>query len=219
MNQIKGLLKKDILLLKSYKKNFILSLLIYTGIILLNTDNSDSIIFSNMMIIFLFNIYGMATFNYDEKSNANKYILTMPISRKDYVLSKYTLLIISIILGMACGLMIDGILYAFNIIKILNIASYLETSLGLVIALSIVQAIQIPCIFKYGAEKGRLQIYIIAMIFSLIIGIIYFIFPNINLNFLNSIEKFLPFIIIIIIILNYFISYKISLKIFSKKEL
>lgn len=57
------------------------------------------------------------------------------------------------------------------------------------------------------------------MVIFLMIGGLYLLFPTIDLNFLNKIEFILPYIFILIIISNYYISYKISCKIYFKKEL
>ncbi|MDO4963194.1 MAG: ABC-2 transporter permease [bacterium] len=218
MNKIKSLLIKDFLELKSYKKNFIFSLFIYIGLIVLNADNGDMITMGTSMIIFLFSIYSIATFNYDEKSKADKYILCMPVTKREVVLSKYILIFTSMVLGVITSLFLGVILYFIGIVKISNFNNYFPSLLVLLFTLSIVYGIQIPCIYKYGAEKGRLQIYLILMFIFLIIGIIYILFPNINLEFLNPFEKVIPYILIALIILNYYISYKISYNIYLKKE-
>ena len=204
---------------KSYKKNFLFSMLIYIFIIVLNADNSDMVMIGTSMIIFLCGIYALATFSYDEKCNTDKYVLTLGLSRKEVIISKYLLVIFSLFFGAVTGVLLNIILSLFNIVEIINIKDSFASILGIVFALSIIEGIQIPCIYKYGAEKGRLQIYLIAMVIFLIIGVFYLLFPNINLDFLNTIEFIVPYILILLICLNYYISYKISCKIYFKKEL
>ncbi len=78
---------------------------------------------------------------------------------------------------------------------------------------------QIPSIYKWGAEKGRIQMFIIIFLIIIITaGIVYVILKtgfNINLidinNFLN---KFGIPIFLISLIIMYYVSYKISYKIF-----
>lgn len=217
MNKIIGLLLKDFLELKSYKKNFIVSLVIYLLLITLNADSNDMTIIGTGMIAFIFNIYALATFNYDEKNDTNKYILTLPVSKKEIILSKYILLILSFILGIICGSIFSISLYYLNIIKTINYKNFFESILGLAFAISLMQSLQIPCIYKYGAEKGRTQIYLIMMVAFVLLGIVIYLFPNINIP--SKIDKFIPIILSFLIIINYYISYKISYKIYSMKEL
>lgn len=218
MNKIKGLLTKDLLELKAYKKNFILSVVIYILIIISNSNNSNFIIMGSSMIVFLFSIYSIATFSYDEKSSSNKYMLTLPLTKKDIVLSKYILVILSVLLGLITSIIIGVILYCADLIKTLKIEEMISSMLGIIFAFSIIHGLQIPCIYKYGAEKGRMQIYLIIMVVMLIIGGFYLLFPKIDFNFINKIEIVLPYIMLLLTIFNYYISYKISVKIYQKKE-
>lgn len=218
MNMIKGLLLKDLLNLRTYKKNLILSILIYVAIIVLNANNQDMVFLGTSMIVFLFSVYAMSTFSYDEKSNTDRYILTLPLNKHSVVLSKFLLLGLSIILGIIVGLLISFILLTVKVIGPIDYLEYFMSILGIILAISIIHCIQVPCIIKYGAEKGKLQIYIIMMVIFVIFGGIYFLFPRIDLSFLDSIELLLPYIIILLILFNYFMSYKISTKIIDKKE-
>lgn len=219
MNKIKGLIIKDLLQLKAYKKNFILSLAIYVALIYFNRDSQDIAFIGISMITFLFSLYAISTFNYDEKANTDKFILTMPLSRNTIVLSKYIFLIISIIVGIILGTLICCIMSLLNIINLIAAKDIVIYFMGLIFALSLMQCIQLPCIYKYGAEKGRMQIYIIMMIIFVLIGAIYYLFPKIDLGFMNKLENIIPFILMVIIILNYYLSYKISCKIYNKKDI
>lgn len=219
MNKIKGLIIKDLLQLKAYKKNFILSLAIYVALIYFNRDSQDIAFIGISMITFLFSLYAISTFNYDEKTNTDKFILTMPLSRNTTVLSKYIFLIISIIVGIILGTIICYIMSVLNIINLIAVKDIVIYFMGLIFALSLMQCIQVPCIYKYGAEKGRMQIYIIMMIIFVLIGGIYYLFPKIDLGFMNKLENIIPFILMAIIILNYYLSYKISCKIYNKKDI
>ncbi|HHW69075.1 MAG TPA: ABC-2 transporter permease [Tenericutes bacterium] len=218
MNSIKGLLIKDLLQLKSYKKNFILSTLIYLVLIILESKNSNIGNTGPIMIMFLFSIYAMATFNYDEKSKSDRYILTLPLTRREIILSKYVFCISSVLIGAFFGTII-GILipYLINNIKP-NFDSISSTLLGGMVALSFIQSIQIPYIYKYGAEKGRLQIYLVMMVIVIALTLIYMLVPEIDLSFLDIYSHLIPIIGIILILLNYFVSFKISCKIYNKKE-
>lgn len=84
--------------------------------------------------------------------------------------------------------------------------------------------IQIPSVYKWGAEKGRIQMFIlIILVTGLIGGAIYLLTTfGIGVDFNNIIEfikNYGIYVTIIFIGIMYFISYRLSCKIFQKKEL
>lgn len=213
---MKGLLLKDLCELKSYKKSFIITMLLYSVIIL--TNDEEMVFLGATMIMFLFSIYAMATFNYDENSKSDRYVLTLPLTRKEVILSKYVLAILSLVIGAIIGTLLSVILSYIKINELPYFDNLFSTLLGGFVVLSFMQSIQIPCIYKCGAEKGRSQIYIFMMILFAILGFGYMLFPNIDLSFLDKLDAFVPIILISLIIINYVISYKISCKIYMKKS-
>ena len=87
MNNIKGLLVKDILQLKSYKKTLIFFIIIF----ILTSISNDGRIGSALIIMLTlgFGMFSIASFSYDETNKADKFILTLPLTKKEVVLSKY----------------------------------------------------------------------------------------------------------------------------------
>ena len=81
---IKGLIKKDLYNLGSYKSSLII-MVIFCGIAIIGTKavNYGPIIISTMI-----GMIALSTFSYDEISKANKYILTLPTNRKELVKEK-----------------------------------------------------------------------------------------------------------------------------------
>lgn len=219
MNKIKGLILKDLLELKTYKKNFLLSIIIYMFIIVFNKNEMEMPLIATTMIMFLCSIYAIATFNYDEKHQTDKYVLTFGVTRKDVIISKYILHFLGIAVGAVIGIIIVIALYLTNMIKEIDFAEYFISLLTSIYALNLLGNIQIPFIYKYGAEKGRLQIYIVMMIMISIICLLAFCFPKISLDFLTSIEAYIPIILVLLIIINTYISYRISKKFYIKKDL
>ncbi len=220
MNIIKGLMIKDLLQLKSYKKSLIISLVIYI-LIAMSQSNINGI--SGMLIIMLtllFGMYSIASFNYDEVSKSDKFILTLPLTRKEIILSKYIFVIGSTILGCVFSLVISFLVTFIFTKSIPNILEFLYLGIGAIFGIGIIESIQIPCIYKWGAEKGRLQMFVLIILMSFLLGgISYLTFDMTNIsNIINLIEKILPFILLILAVIMYFISYKVSYKIYIKKE-
>ena len=181
MNVIKGLLTKDLLQLRSYRKTLIIFIIIFifTGISQETTKGIGVMV--SVMLTFGFGMFSMATFNYDEQSKADRYVLTLPLTKKEVVLSKY------------------------------------------VFVIGLIESIQIPCVYKWGAEKGRIQMFIVAAIILLLIGGIFFVGQKSNINLpvndvLNNIINFLQIILILATIIIYYISYRISCRIYKNKE-
>lgn len=224
MNIIKGLITKDLLQLKSYRKTLILFIIIFISISI-SQETTKGI--EGMLVIMLtlgLGMFAVATFNYDESAKADKYILTLPLTRKEIVLSKYVLVICSTTIGSIIGMIASGIT-TFAISKqIPDIAELISFGLGAILGIGIVESIQIPCIYKYGAEKGRLQIFIIAGIGSLLVGGLFLVGEKLNLNLpmnsiLNFFNNFGALILLLAIVIIYYISFRISNRIYSKKEI
>ena len=93
---MKGLIIKDFLNLKKHSKYYIILMIFY---FILGIANEDFIMFGSMIIVFSA-ILPITAISYDEKNNWDSYALTMPISRKDLIVSRYILGIILLILNL-----------------------------------------------------------------------------------------------------------------------
>lgn len=222
MNVIKGLITKDILQLKSYKRTLIIFIIIFT---LTSISGEGGI--GNILAIMLtlgFGMFSMASFNYDETNKADRYILTLPLTKKEVVLSKYILVICSTVIGSIIGMILSYII-TFTISKQMpNIEEIISVGLGGILGIGLVEGIQIPCVYKWGAEKGRIQMVIVTALVGLLAGGIIFIGEKANIqlpanNILNILNTFLPLIFIGLTIIIYYVSYRVALKIYAKKEI
>lgn len=222
MNVIKGLITKDILQLKSYKKTLIVFIMIFA---LTSISGEGGI--GNILAIMLtlgFGMFSMASFNYDELNKADRYILTLPLTKKEVVLSKYILVICSTVIGSIIGIILGFILTFVVNKQVPNIKELILVGLGGVLGIGLIEAIQIPCVYKWGAEKGRIQMVIVTALVALLAGGIIFIVEKANIqlpanNIIEIFSKFLPLIFIGLTLIIYYISYKVSYKIYDKKEI
>lgn len=221
---MKGLIIKDLLQLKSYFKTLIIFMFIFVCVSLEPENTSTDGILTIMMTLGL-GMFGMATFSYDEMAKANKYILTFPLTKKEVVLSKYVLQIILTLTGAILGSILSVIISLVLSKNIPNFIDLISIALGGLFGIGLVESIQMPCFYKMGAEKGRIYMFIITVAVAFIAGGIVMFAEKVINNFsidLNSIsnvlETFLPLVLLGLVLLEYFISYKISYKIYSKKE-
>ena len=123
-------------------------------------------------------------------------------------------------MGSIIGIMLSYIVtFAMNK-QVPNIEEIISVGLGGLLGIGIIEEIQIPCVYKWGAEKGRIQMVIL----TALLGVIIFVGAKANIqlpanNILNIVNTFLPLIFIGLIIIIYYISYKVAYKIYDKKEI
>ena len=225
MNMIKGLIKKDLLNLSSYKTSLII-VVICCGIAIISTG---SINYGPIIICTILGMISLSTFSYDEIAKSNKYILGLPTNKKEIIKSKFILAIGATIIGGILGLIITILItQIMNYLKpeeLINIdyESLIVTTIGGMFGISLIQTIQIPSIYKCGATKGRIQMFILIFILFLIIAGITFLIMKSNLNINielieNFMNKFGIILLVLLMAVMYFISYKISCKIYKNKE-
>ena len=225
MNMIKGLIKKDLYNLSSYKTSLII-VIIFCGIAIIGTGNIN---FGPIIICTIIGMISLSTFSYDEISKSNKYILTLPTNRKEIIKAKYILAVGSTILGGILGIILTIIIANImnyvrpeNLID-LNYESLITTTIGGMFGISLIQAIQIPSIYKWGAEKGRVQMFILVFILIVLVaGVGYLIMKssfNIDLSKIENImQQYGLILLLALMAVMYYISYKVSNKIYNKKE-
>ena len=222
---MKGLIIKDLLNLSSYKTTLFL-ILIFCSMGMIGTD---AVNFAPTFITVMIGMIVLSTFNYDEASHAEKYIVALPLTRKEIVMSKYVLAIVGNILGGIIGIILTIIIVnVMNVIRPddlirLDYQGLLVTVISGIFGVALIQAIQIPSVYRFGAEKGRIQMFLLLFLLVLMIAGVGFLITKIGFDInIEKINRFMnhfgiPILILVSAIL-YYISYKISYKIFKKKE-
>jgi len=173
--------------------------------------------FISGMIVLVFAMMVITTMSYDDLARWDTYALTMPISRKEVVLSKYLLLLMLDLTGVVLALALAFVGSFFR-----GTGITVETLLGILIVLMIAVifgSVLIPMIYKFGTEKARLMIILCAAIPTavvLVLGQLNIPFPAIG----NEETVFWTIMIAMafISLVVFFASYFISVKIYQKKE-
>lgn len=220
MNVLKGLIIKDLRNIKSYKST-ILFFLVLSCITSFLQDNTIS--FISVFITICFGMMATASFSYDHLANADRYLLTLPVTRKDMVKARYLYIILMTVLGALIGSALSIIFQFVKTGDMGKILDYLSVSLGSVFGIMILQMFQVPILYKFGAEKGRLiQMVMIILVMFTVSGVTAFLIkisPFSLQNFENMLKQYGLALIGIVVIILYFVSYKISIRIFEKKEI
>ena len=216
---MKGLLLKDLLILKNQMRNV---LMVIIGFVIISIM-MKSYFYIAFVVPFYIVMLIISSFSYDELNNSNTYIIALPFSRKEIVKARYLLCLLSIITSFLIGLLLSIIIPVLN--EEMEFANIFASTLASITGVIFVISLLIPFFYKFGVQKGRVMLFIAIMTISLLIGIIISLFENSKLNialFFNQLEQInwmiLILISITIILLILYISYLISYKIYKNKE-
>lgn len=150
---MKALLKKDWYLLINYAKIMLVIGLLFSVVSGFQPDNIFIAIYPGLLISML----PLTLMSYDEREKWDRYVQTMPISRKDQMQSKYIIgLLLStavvMITTLSCGIS-SAVTGSFQLRAVLGLFLTLETMVLLP------PTVMMPVIAKFGTEKGRLIYY------------------------------------------------------------
>lgn len=215
---MRGLLEKDLRLLKG-QKNFFLIILVIT--VLLSLNSSDN--FAVTYLTFIAGFLTISSFGYDDNGNCMPFLLTLPVSRKLYVKSKYLLGFLLTLTGWMCGMIITVIIAMVN--KNMPAPEELLFQVIWVLLWMMVMALTLPPLFKYGAEKGRMAMLAIMLILLAVIFAVSKLGEELGFDIDASIDALsglgtaaIVAGMTVVALVMVLISYSISAKIVQKKE-
>lgn len=213
---MKGLILKDLLILKNQVKNLIFIIIIFFAMAAVNKDFS----FVAVLIPFYIVMLIVSTFSYDEYNHWDSFCNTLPYTRKDIVSAKYLLFLFGIVTALIVGTLASVV--ETYVDKTVLLEDSLFSLVGEVGGIAITLSLFIPFLYKFGSQKGRTVLMTVVFAISLLLGLLIKIFgANIDslLNALNSLNILVTILcIIVIMILIIYVSYRISIKIYSNKE-
>ena len=224
---IKSLFLKDVYLFKNYKKTYIFTTFVFAIILFSRAVYGDVTYIGTLLFMLVFGTNSISTFSYDEMAKTERYLIGLTITRKEMVRAKYLFAIFVSLVATIVGMIVSFLATIIMFGKIPNLYFYFLFVLYAYLAISFLITTDVPCIYKWGTEKGRMQAIIIPIILTMILMLIgmiiyavlkyYAIFDRqAVLKFLHNFAYPIP---IILIIIMYYISYKISLRVFIKKDL
>lgn len=147
---MKGLLVKDLKLMKVQKSFFILIIVVAIGMMV---GYGETILLPGFLS-FVMLMFVLSTISYDEFDNGNAFLFTLPVSRKGYVAEKYAL---SLLLGGGSWVIATLIAVVFSVVKgAAGIADIVVSSAMILPIMLIIQAVMIPFQLKFGGEKARI---------------------------------------------------------------
>ncbi|WMJ23826.1 ABC-2 transporter permease [Paludicola sp. MB14-C6] len=208
---MRGLLIKDFINLKRYNKTIIVIIIFFA----VNAFIAKDATILSGMIVLLCSMMSITSFSYDEAAKWDKYALSMPISRKEIVRSKYVLAFILTLFGAFLAFIINWIISLF-LHKSYMVFEQILICGAIAGAGMLFVSVLLPFVYKFGVEKARLIIFLVALIpmgLSFLLSQLKISLPSDE--FLKSIGYAIPIVLLIII----YLSYEASKSIFMKKEL
>lgn len=206
-----GLIKKDLIMIKSNLKLILIMLFVFFVMALQGQfDISFVLPFITIMLF-------MSTFSYDEYNKWDAYAITLPNGRKDVVKSKYIASLILILLAIIITILLNWLVGIIN--NNLEFDKFISTLVGGAFATFLIQSVMYPLIFKFGIEKGRIGLFVLTFAVIGIVGLFSKVVKiDISTNIVSFFNNYWFVIVPIVIISLLLISYKISEKIYLKKE-
>ncbi len=216
---MKGLLIKDFKLMLM-QKNFFIIIIVVACLISISSQDPTFMIGFITLILSLFTV---STISYDEFDNGYPFLLTLPFSRKTYVLEKY---VYGLILGtgawivsvMICSLML--IVQGKPVTSDMLIGAFVILPMFLVI-----ESLMIPVHLRFGGEKGRYALIACVGVLVVIGFVVMKIVEIFHINVLPlilAIDALGPVMFMMILLMIGFlvmlVSLKVSLSIMNKKE-
>lgn len=210
---MKALIYKDLI---SIKNALLLQFIIIVGLGVYFYKENQLVLIPLFFILVPVIILGMV-FGIDNQYSTNKYLISSGISRKKIVFSRYTIIWFMSLFAMALSFIVG-----FNKNPLTKEIPLILILSSLFFITSIVGVVELPLMYKFGAEKARL-------VFVILYFLVFAFFSTVSSNkewLLEYVDKgltmdktLLSLIIFAITIIVHSISVFISIKIFENKEL
>lgn len=214
-----GLLLKDIKLLKT-QRNFYLIIVVVAAIMIFYTQQST---FAIPYLGFVFTLSTLTTISYDESDNGNAFLLCLPVSRKNYAAEKYLLgfLLVMTAWGVSLALTLTSSFFLNDT----ALSEILVTAFITLALMLVMQAVMLPLVIKYGAERGRMNIL---GLFGVVFLILYFgskLTETLNIDIAGMFNRLsdlswgiLLAAVTVLALILYLLSMQLSISIMEKKE-
>lgn len=210
---MKALIYKDLI---SIKNALLLQFIIIVGLGVYFYKEDQLVLIPLFFILVPVIILGMV-FGIDNQYSTNKYLISSGISREKIVFSRYTIIWFMSLFAMALSFVVG-----FNKNPLTKEIPLILILSSLFFITSIVGVVELPLMYKFGAEKARL-------VFVILYFLVFAFFSTISSNkewLLEYVNKgltmdktLLSLIIFAITIIVHALSIFISIKIFENKEL
>lgn len=208
---MKGILKNDFYSIIEYCRVMlvIMALFVIIGI------TKHNVLFMILYPLFMLSIIPVSILSVDERFGWDKYMLTFPISRNDYVTSKYLLHVILTGSGLI-------FIFALSVLMKFDIKSILMLSAVLIVFSLIFNGIMFPFMFRFGVVKGKIINMAFLFVWGSLFGGLSSLFYSENMYISNLYEKYFNAAsisaAIVFAAVFYILSWFISARVYNKRN-
>jgi ABC-2 type transport system permease protein len=213
-----GLVLKDFLIQKKYVATAV-TLYPLVAIISFSNIQNSILAFGTMVIPY---ILILGAFYADEKSKADVFINSLPVSKSDVVQARYITLVICIVIGVLIMPVYIKLADTFNLFDSSGMINIQKAIMAASFA-AIIYSLEIPLFFKYSMNKMRIISFIVIFVCVALLGAIGGMLnePEV-VAFINTMMTlpsiYTNFIMLLITALIFLISLNISIKFYGNKE-
>lgn len=208
---MKGFIYKDLCLLGSVWKSYAFILVMFSA---LTVTGVYDVSFLFMMVSVILCMYPSTSFSYDELAKWDRFAVSVPNGRVTVVRAKYGF---ALLLG-AASLVFDlllSLLAAF--LGRMELGNGLLTCVGGVAGALLINALMLPLLFRFGAQKGRILLIAVVAALAGVLGALLAI-GGMTAFGSGLLESFVLVVLPVLTLLTLFVSYRVSLGIYQKKE-
>ena len=161
---MRGLWVKDLLLLQKQLKTLLMFMLIAA----FNAYTIKSVPVIFIFMTFFFVTTAASTIFYDQENHGFLYLFTLPTRKKDYVIQKQLLILVSSLVAAGLSLVLIFVMMQFDPELQASAQEVLYTALSGFFFGCLYGAIITPLYLRYGTEKARMLLFAIMGIFALV---------------------------------------------------
>ena len=214
MNNVINLTKMSFTNLKSVYKQIWYIWIIWIGIAIYNPSFLNILLGMSVLLT----VYQVMA--YEDHNNINYLISYLPVKRKEYVLSRYLLGIVSILLASILLCIVYFVSTKINPSQVMSLDILLPTSIiSAILSMSVI----IPLVLKFGINKGRLFMTMIGIVVSTVpVSIMSEISKDSKIleTIMNAINALgIPVITVVTSVIILLISIAISINLYKNKEI
>lgn len=216
-----GLLVKELLIMKGTWKTYLFLLLFYAVFSFVGNPT----FFASMVVVILM-MLPLSSVAADEQARWDVYAATLPNGRRAVVRAKYQFAFLTLGAAFLISCLVSLLIVLFGRANGNEYLDFIFTSLASVVVGLLADLVIYPLLFKYGAQKARI---LMGLVFGILVavftvGILFLSFSNSTFFdvLLAASSMLSPVVLataaVVLLILAAIISYRISCRIYDKKE-
>ena len=176
-----GLILKDLLILRKSLRSYLFILAIYAGIAFSGVWSADIV---GVLMVVVVMIVPMNTFAYNKQAKWDTYGLALPVGRTKTVAARYLCVLLLCVSSVALTALLGAALWAAG--RVEEPVEFLVSCSVMGLISILMNAIMLPLLYKFGAERARMMFYGVLGLFVLAGALL--LFPLGGLEWLKSLE-------------------------------